>query len=71
VAGVWLLRHERFTLALLLTFPIVRSLFLATTGNSEDRYTIECFPIVLALAGGWLASHILSQRKERSGAPVS
>ena len=71
VAGVWLLRRQRFTLALLLTFPIVRSLFLATTGNSEDRYTIECFPIVLALAGGWLASHILSQRKERSGAPVS
>ncbi len=32
-------------LALLLTYPIVRSLFLATTGQSEDRYTMECFPI--------------------------
>jgi hypothetical protein len=65
---VWLLRRQRFTLALLLTFPIVRSLFLATTGNSEDRYTIECFPIVLALAGGWMACYILSQQKQSNTA---
>ncbi len=64
VAGIWLLRRQRFTLALLLTFPILRTLFLTYTGNCEDRYTIECYPIVLALAGGWMACHILSQQKQ-------
>ena len=63
-AGIWLLRRQRFTLLLLLTFPILRTLFLGYTGNCEDRYTIECYPIVLALAGGWMACHILSQQKK-------
>lgn len=42
-------------LALLLLYPILRTLFLTTTGASEDRYTLECFPFVLALAAGWLS----------------
>jgi hypothetical protein len=32
----------------------MRSLFLATTGASEDRYTLECFPFVFVLAAGLL-----------------
>jgi len=40
---------------LLLTYPIVRSLFLATTGAAEDRYTLECFPFLFVLAAGFLS----------------
>jgi 4-amino-4-deoxy-L-arabinose transferase-like glycosyltransferase len=54
VAGAWLLRRHIAYLALMLTFPLARSLFLATTGGSEDRYTLECFPIVFVLAAGFL-----------------
>jgi hypothetical protein len=55
VAGAWLLRRRIRYLALLLTYIIVRSLFLATLGQSEDRYTMECFPFILVLAGVFLA----------------
>jgi len=55
VAGAWLLRHRIKHLSLLLTYPVMRSLFLATTGMTEDRYTLECFPFVLVLAGCYLA----------------
>jgi len=54
-AGAWLLRRRLVPLALLLTYPIVRSLFLATTFAAEDRYTMECLPIVFVLAGGFLS----------------
>lgn len=53
-AGAWLMRRRIKYLAMLLTYPVVRSLFLATTGMSEDRYTLECFPFVLVLAAGFL-----------------
>ena len=55
VAGAWLMRRRIKYLALLLTYPVVRSLFLATIGQSEDRYTMECFPFVLVLAAVFLA----------------
>lgn len=55
VAGAWVLRRKAKYLGLLLTYPIVRSLFLATTGGAEDRYTLECFPFVFVLAAGWLS----------------
>jgi 4-amino-4-deoxy-L-arabinose transferase-like glycosyltransferase len=55
VAAAWLLRRRIRYLPLLLTYPIVRSLFLATTGAAEDRYTLECFPFVIVLAGALLA----------------
>ena len=56
MAGSWLLRRRLPALALLLTYPVVRTLFLATTGSSEDRYTMECLPFVFVLAAGFLAS---------------
>jgi len=37
-------------LGLLLTFVIVRSLFLGTLENPEPRYTLECYPVVMVLA---------------------
>jgi len=36
-------------------FIVVRSAFLGTLENPESRYVLECFPAVLALAGGAFA----------------
>ena len=38
-------------LTLLTTFILLRTALLGTLENPEPRYTLECFPIVLALAG--------------------
>ena len=40
-------------LGLLLTFIILRSLFLGTLENPEPRYTLECYPVVLVLASAF------------------
>ena len=37
-------------LGLLLTFVILRTLFLGTLENPETRYTLECYPIMIILA---------------------
>ncbi len=34
---------------------VLRSALLLTIDNSEPRYTLECYPVVLLLAGLWLA----------------
>jgi len=34
----------------LLTFAILRSLFLGTLENPEPRYTLECYPVLIVLA---------------------
>jgi hypothetical protein len=38
--------------AVLVGFVLLRSAFLGTLENPEPRYVLECFPVVLALAGG-------------------
>jgi 4-amino-4-deoxy-L-arabinose transferase-like glycosyltransferase len=38
--------------ATLVAFIVMRSLFLGTLENPEPRYVLECFPALLALAGG-------------------
>lgn len=43
-------------LALMLLFVLLRSAFLGTLENPEPRYTLECYPVVLALGGGWLST---------------
>jgi 4-amino-4-deoxy-L-arabinose transferase-like glycosyltransferase len=40
---------------LLIGFVILRSFFLSSLENPEPRYVLECFPVVLALAGGAFA----------------
>jgi hypothetical protein len=40
---------------LLIGFVILRSFFLSSIENPEPRYVLECFPVVLALAGGAFA----------------
>jgi 4-amino-4-deoxy-L-arabinose transferase-like glycosyltransferase len=37
-------------LGLLLTFVLLRSVFLGTLENPEPRYTLECYPVVILLA---------------------
>ena len=39
----------------LIGFVLLRSLFLSTLENPEPRYVLECFPVLLALAGGAFA----------------
>jgi 4-amino-4-deoxy-L-arabinose transferase-like glycosyltransferase len=41
-------------LGLLLTFLVVRSIFLSTLENPEPRYTLECYPVVIILAAVFL-----------------
>jgi 4-amino-4-deoxy-L-arabinose transferase-like glycosyltransferase len=42
-------------LALMLLFVLLRSAFLGTLENPEPRYTLECYPVVLLLAGAWMS----------------
>ncbi len=42
-------------LAMMLLFVLLRSAFLGTLSNPEPRYTLECYPVVLLLAGSWLS----------------
>jgi len=44
-------RRDLPHLGLLLTFVMLRSLFLGTLENPEPRYTLECYPVVILLAG--------------------
>ena len=47
-------------------FILLRSLFLSSLENPEPRYMLECFPIVLALAGGAFAKmHSPSRHQEK------
>jgi 4-amino-4-deoxy-L-arabinose transferase-like glycosyltransferase len=42
---------------LLLAFLVLRSVFLGTLENPEPRYTLECYPVVIVLAGFFLGRH--------------
>jgi hypothetical protein len=57
VAALFVARRQIFVPALwlLVAFVVVRSLFLGTLENPEPRYTLECLPVVLALAALCLA----------------
>jgi len=48
-AGAWQSRRSPATL-LLVGFVLARTLFLGTLENPEPRYTLQMFPVVLALA---------------------
>lgn len=41
--------------AVLIGFVLLRSAFLGTLENPEPRYVLECFPVVIMLAGGAFA----------------
>jgi len=61
LTGLWCWRRERWTpqpalAAAMMGFITLRCLLLLTLDNSEPRYTLECYPIVMLLAGFALAS---------------
>lgn len=51
--AAWSLRNARSMpyLGMLLTFVVVRTMLLPVFTPPEPRYVLECFPVVLALAG--------------------
>jgi 4-amino-4-deoxy-L-arabinose transferase-like glycosyltransferase len=42
-------------LGMMLLFIALRTAFLGTLENPEPRYTLECYPVVLLLAGAWIS----------------
>ncbi|MBV9574168.1 MAG: glycosyltransferase family 39 protein [Acidobacteriales bacterium] len=51
-AGLSRLKRPNYAI-LLLMFVILRSAFLGTLENPEPRYTLECYPVVIALGALW------------------
>jgi len=47
-------------LGLLLTFVLLRSVFLGTLENPEPRYTLEMYPAVIVLAAAWWGKRKIS-----------
>jgi 4-amino-4-deoxy-L-arabinose transferase-like glycosyltransferase len=45
---------------LLLTFVILRSLFLGTLENPEPRYTLECYPVLIVFAAALFEEKLLT-----------
>jgi 4-amino-4-deoxy-L-arabinose transferase-like glycosyltransferase len=48
--GLARFRHVRIY-GVMLAFLVVRSVFLSTMENPEPRYVLECFPVILVMAG--------------------
>ena len=63
-------RRSRLTrqVKLLLTFVVLRSLFLGTLENPEPRYMLECYPVVIFLASASVVT-IVSSTKNRINNP--
>jgi 4-amino-4-deoxy-L-arabinose transferase-like glycosyltransferase len=49
-AAGFLRGHSTLGVGLLVVFFVLRSAFLGTLENPEPRYTLECYPVVIALA---------------------
>jgi hypothetical protein len=47
----WLISRLGIAGVFVISFILLRSLFLSSLENPEPRYMLECFPVVLALAG--------------------
>ncbi len=54
IAAIWgALRGNIRYLGLLVIYPIIRTLLLMKMGAVEQRYTLECFPMLFVLAAAW------------------
>jgi len=62
VAGWWRIRFTQH-IGLLLTFVVLRSLFLGTLENPEPRYVLECFPVVVIFAGALFVNKLSAIKK--------
>ncbi|MGH9637502.1 MAG: hypothetical protein ACRD72_21930, partial [Candidatus Angelobacter sp.] len=51
----WLVSRLGISGIFVISFVLLRSFFLSSLENPEPRYMLECFPVVLALAGGAFA----------------
>ena len=51
IAAAWGLKRRPPLMAAMIVFILLRCALLATIEAPEPRYTLECFPIVIALAG--------------------
>ena len=51
----WLVSRLGIAGMFVIGFVLLRSIFLSSLENPEPRYMLECFPVVLALAGGAFA----------------
>ena len=68
--AVWAsVRRQVPWLGMMLAFVLLRSALLATIEAPEPRYTLECFPIVLALAGVALGSSSKRVNVTKPGVP--
>jgi hypothetical protein len=56
----WLLSRLGVAGIFVIGFVLLRSFFLSSLENPEPRYVLECFPVVLALAGGAFARKVPS-----------
>lgn len=65
-AALLSIRRRMAGVAVLWLFIICRSILLATLPNPEPRYTLECFPAALILAGAGLARSSKSTRDPQS-----
>jgi hypothetical protein len=55
MAAAGLLRSRAWCcIGLFVLFLLFRSLFLATLENPEPRYTLECYPVIIVAAAGFL-----------------
>ncbi len=62
IVGLWLWRRARWSgipalAGALVGFVLLRSALLLTMDNSEPRYTMDCYPVVLLLASFAFARH--------------
>ncbi len=55
LAFLGVLRWPRMA-APMVAFILLRRLLLATLESPEPRYTLECFPLVIVLAAGYLTT---------------
>ena len=62
-----LVRGRFVGLGLLLTFLVLRSVFLGSVESPEPRYTLESYPIVIVLAAGCSAVNTKSRPVRRAG----
>ncbi len=55
LAVIWRRADIRYV-GLLAGFVVLRSVFLGTIENPETRYTLECYPVIIALASAWISA---------------
>ena len=61
--GFWRWRRAGVVIWSMVAFVALRCALLLTIDNSEPRYTMECYPVILLLAGWAIArSRALSER---------